>query len=262
MVMENGLHPYQDFAHFHMPNLVYIYAPLFLTDNPILYARILTGLCAFGICFVIFWHGRYLLSDLHWFPRIVVPAMTVILLLHSHIFKHSVSHVWNHAISVFPALLAFVLLIRWRRNPEATWLIGICGLTLGMAIGIRLTVVLLVIPFLFAILMHPVSSSAQRRRNFLVFTVSGLAANLPALYFLFFSFSEFWYGNMNYPHLFTEYYNEIDFQRAMDLPGKLRYFFLSQENEWDFTTADWLCGNCQHNFIYCLSCCPQNDHPV
>ena len=54
MVAEYNLHPYKDFPYFHMPNLVYLYALLFmLTDYPFLVARLFSALCAVAISLII-----------------------------------------------------------------------------------------------------------------------------------------------------------------------------------------------------------------
>ena len=223
LISEFGLHPYRDFAYFHMPNLSYLYAPLFLSDNPILLARIVTALCAFGICVAVFWHGFHVLRNRHWLIRSLAPVSVMLLLAHSHMFKHAASHVWNHTSSVLFFLIAFILLLRWRDKPHATYLLGCSGFTLGMAIGIRLSVAPVVIPFLFLILFH--TEHSARLKCLVVFAVAGLAANLPALYFLAFNFSETIFGNLVYPGFNTEYYREIGFERAMDLSGKGDYFW-------------------------------------
>ena len=235
LIAESGLHPYRDFAYFHMPNLSYLYAPLFFSDNPLLLARILTALCAFGICLTVFWHGCHTLRNRDRLVQLAVPVCLVLLLVHSHMFKHAVSHVWNHAPSVLFCLFAFILLLRWRERPRSTLLIGCSGFTLGMAIGIRLSIAPMVIPFLFLILIHP--EKETRSKCLLTFAVAGLGANLPGLYFLVFDFSEFIFGNLVYPGFNTEYYREIGFSRAMDLPGKTTYFW------------NWIMGRPSHQLI-------------
>jgi len=226
MVFDHGLHPYRDFAYFHMPNLVYIYTPLFLTDNPMLYARLFNGICGFGICVIIFWHGRYLLRKHLWWAKLIIPICLMVLLVHSHMFKVAISEVWNHSSSGFFGLLAIVLLVRWQRNPQLTYLAALCGFSLGMAIGIRLSFAPLILPFLYFLLTNPETDGTGKKQNFLLFSICGLTANLPGLYFLIFNFSEFWFGNMIYPALNTAYHEELEFKRAMDFQDKIEYLKL------------------------------------
>ncbi len=48
MVARYGFHPYRDFAYFHMPNLVYWYAPFFLVPYSFTLKRLQTEVCRCG----------------------------------------------------------------------------------------------------------------------------------------------------------------------------------------------------------------------
>ena len=108
MVARAGLQPYQDFAYFHMPNLVYLYAPFFFTASPFLAARLLAGLCAVGIGLTTFLFARALFAGHEKLSRLLVPLAGTALLVHSPLMHDTASHVWNHTPATLCALLAFL----------------------------------------------------------------------------------------------------------------------------------------------------------
>jgi len=229
-----GLHPYRDFAYFHMPNLVYIYSLFFGTENPLLTARIFTAICGFGICATLIYYGRHLLKGHNQWVRLIVPVALTIIFCHSYIYKIALYHVWNHASSVLLAALAFTVITKWNLDKQDKSYILFAGFTLGMAIGIRLSIAPIIIPFTYLILAQPDLTFTSRKSQFLLFTLAGFIANLPGLYFLFFHFDSFWFGNLTYPQMNTSFYEGIGRQNAMDLPGKFDFFWekiLRRHNE-------------------------------
>jgi hypothetical protein len=104
MVAERGLHPYCDFPYFHMPNMVYLYAPFFLlTESPFLAARLFVGLCGLGICLVIFQVTRTLFWRSGQGYALVLAVSSTALIVHSPLFEAATSHVWNHTPSTLCA---------------------------------------------------------------------------------------------------------------------------------------------------------------
>jgi len=223
MVAQYGLHPYKDFAYFHMPNLVYLYAPFFFTPYPFFLARIFVGICGFGICLTIFLYARSLLSRYGKLVSITIPICITVLLLHSQLYKLAASHVWNHTPSTFFALLAFLLLCRGIRSVKRLTFFFFSGMSLGMAIGIRLSFAPLIIPFLLVIIFSHAGTFKTKGLQVLAFCVGGLLANVVAIFFFFTSYQDFRFGNFGYAGLNTLYREEMSYSRAMTLVGKFKY---------------------------------------
>ena len=223
MVAQYNHHPYQDFAYFHMPNLVYLYAPLFLLPYPFLLARIFVGIFSIGICFLIFFTAYSLFAEKEKLGSLIIPISITILFVHSPLFEYASSYVWNHSQSVMFAIMAFLFhTVAIRRNNPLLPLF-LSGLCLGMAIGIRLTYAPLVAPFLLATMIYSRSPVKEKAFQVMAFSGGGLLANLPTIYFFLTSFDNFIFGIFGYPVLNTSYRQDTSFPRAMTLIGKFEY---------------------------------------
>ena len=223
MVARHWQHPYRDFAYFHMPNLVYVYSLFFLTPYPFLLARLFVGLCAFGICLTIYGHARTVFGDRPGIFGRLAPACILLLITHSFLFRVAAGHVWNHAASTLCAVVAFLLQCHAIRTTNRTRFVFLAGLTLGMGMGIRLTVAPLVVPFLLAIWLFAGGTARRKGWESVVLCGGILVANLPAVFFLLTSPSEWWFGNIVYPSLNTLYRDVAGYPVAMDLARKLAY---------------------------------------
>lgn len=224
MVMQYGLHPYQDFAYFHMPNLVYIYAPFFLTPYPFLLARLFVGLCGIGICLILYFFARKLFSSYNKLISLLIPSSVCILFIHAPLYQSAVSCIWNHTPSTFFALLAFLLHCRGLFRSKSIYLF-LSGTCLGMAIGIRLSFAPLLLPFIFTIVFFQKNLLRMKVVDILAFSIGGLLPNIPAIYFFFTHHEAFWFGNLGYARLNTLYREEMGWTTAMSLPGKIHFLF-------------------------------------
>ncbi|HEY2990447.1 MAG TPA: glycosyltransferase family 39 protein [Candidatus Binatia bacterium] len=225
LAAEHNLHPYQDFPYFHMPNLVYIHAAFFrFSDYPFLCARLFSAFCAIGIALTIFLISRSLFKD-DQDAGLIVAASASVLLTNSPLFASAAAQAWNHTSSTFCALLAFVFHGAALRRAVSWKFFLLSGFFLGMAIGIRLSFAPLIVPFLAVVFL----SSARRSRTLwpalAAFAIGGLAANLPALYFLAAAPDKFFFGNFGYAALNTLYRQEMNYGKAMTLGAKLEFFF-------------------------------------
>ncbi|MGH7767106.1 MAG: glycosyltransferase family 39 protein, partial [Candidatus Binatia bacterium] len=224
LVAEHNLHPYQDFPYFHMPNLVYVYAFFFqLTDYPFLWARLFTAVCAMGISLVTFLASRSLWSKDDEHKGFMIAASTALLLTNSQLFASAAAQAWNHAPSTLCALSAFLFHVRGLRRSMSWKFFLLSGFSLGMAIGIRLSFAPLIVPFLAVMFLSPSHNLGRIGVGVLAFGIAGLAANLPALYFLDTSTEQFLFGNFVYPSLNTLYRQEMNYDRAMTFGGKVSY---------------------------------------
>jgi hypothetical protein len=220
LVAQYGLHPYQDFAYFHMPNLVYLYAPFFLVPYSFMLARLFVGICALGICLTIFLTARSLFAGQSKLNSLILPVSSAALLIHSGMFRYASSHVWNHTPSAVCAVVAFLLACQAILGNKPSAYFFMSGVSLGMAIGIRLSFAPLVVPFLLAIVVFRAGTVREKAMNAMTFAIGGLFANLPAVYFFFTSYKEFLFGNLGYPKLNTIYRQEWSFTGAMTFAAK------------------------------------------
>ena len=224
MVAERGLHPYRDFPYFHMPNMVYLYAPFFLlTEYPLLAARLFVGLCGMGICLVLFQVARTLFWGRSQVNSLVLALSSMILLVHSQLFAVATSHIWNHTPPTLCALLAFLVHCRALRSCSREYFF-LSGILLGMAIGIRLSFAPLVFPFLVTLFVFPPCDLRSKTLAGLAFALGGLIANAPSIYFMLTCGPDFIFGNLSYATLNTLYRSQTNWAAAMTLAGKIRFF--------------------------------------
>ncbi len=222
MVAEYGLHPYKDFAYFHMPNLVYLYTPFFFTSHPFMLARLFVGICGLAISLTIFLYARSRMTSHGKLISLVVPICITGLLIHSSLFGHGLECVWNHTPATLCAILSFLLHCHAIRNKKPSTFF-LSGLSLGMAIGIRLSFAPLIIPFVLAIAVFLPATFKTKGLYSLAFLAGGFVSNLPAIFFLYTSLDDFLFGNLAYPKLNTLYREEMLYPIAMDLFGKIKY---------------------------------------
>ncbi len=222
LVAQYGLHPYHDFPYFHMPNLVYLYAPFFLVPYSYMLARLFVGTCALGICLAIFLTARSLFTGHDKLSSLILPISSFALLIHSPLYHFASSYVWNHTPSTLCAVLAFLLHCQAIRSNKPSRYFFISGVSLGMAIGIRLSFAPLVLPFLLAVVIFRTGTIRDKGLHAMVFAIGGLLANLPALYFFFTTYDNFVFGNLGYAKLNTIYRQEMLFSGPMTVAGKVK----------------------------------------
>jgi hypothetical protein len=223
MIARHGLHPYQDFAYFHMPNLAYLYAPFFFTSYPFLMARLFVGICAAGICLTLFLIARTLFAEHDKLSRLIIPIASTALLIHSPLFHLASSCVWNHTPSTLCAVLSFLFHCRALRGKRPLPYFFVSGVSLGMAIGIRLSFAPLILPFFFSMMILRVGALRKKWMHMFVFTIGILLANLPAVFFFVSNYSDFVFGNLGYAKLNTLYRKEMEYTTAMTFIEKVRY---------------------------------------
>ncbi len=223
-VARYGLHPYRDFPYFHMPNLVYAYAPLFLFSHyPFLLARLLSGFFAIGVSIAVFLVSRSLLPQDDKRISLSVALSAAVLVANSSLYALAASRVWNHAPSTLCALIAFMAHSHALRGCRSGKYFLLSGIFLGMAIGIRLSFAPLVLPFLIMPILLPNSDAKWKVRGIVAFGAGGLLANALGLYFWITHPAQFWFGNVHYASLNTLYKAEMGYVTAMWIRDKLVY---------------------------------------
>lgn len=234
-LIARGLRPYVDFPYFHVPLLAYLYSLLF---------QIFPALLLSARLFSVVW-GWLTLLLLGWIvytrlaPRLRLPAALSLmsLLLAAPLFIHTSGRAWNHDLPSFLLLLAYLAYLRADQqaaNPPRRGLgLFACGLLIGLAASVRLSFALIAPAFLVAAWFvdwqrHGSSHTVWRSSlgAALWFGSGGLLGLFPIFWAARLDPAAFWFGNVDYIRLNTEYYRTLPQPpAAMDLLGKLRYCF-------------------------------------
>jgi len=119
--------------------------------------------------------------------------------------------------AILCALLAFLLHCHAIQSKRPLVLFLFSGVSLGMAIGIRLSFAPVIVPFLFAIAVHRPAATKDRVLRVVAFTIGGLLANLPAIYFCLTNYQQFVFGNLGYRQL------QPKFPTPMTFVEKIQY---------------------------------------
>ena len=211
-----GLLPYVDFPHFHMPYFVFVYGLLGeWTGKLLLSARLVSVAGAWGTMLLL--HATVLRASRGLLPawRHGLACGAVLLLLFNPLYVYTSGLAWNHDLAVMLALAAFLVHLP---GSGRAWL---AGMLLGLAIGVRLSVAPLAASFL---IVQQLREERGHRARMAVTFLSGLAvALLPCAVLLVLAPRAMLFGNLEYPALNTAYRVQEGFDRAMDLPAKLDY---------------------------------------
>ena len=218
LLTQDGLLPYHDYPYFHMPNQVYLYAALtWWTPYKLLVARIIQVLCGTAIAVLLFATGWRLLGRLDPLGRWLTAGGLLLVLVSSRLFRYTDGLAWNHETSTLCALAALLLHLRGLSGPRPASL-GLGGLLLGCAIGIRLSFAPVAVPFLLSFwLSRSLVRQGQRLGGLLLWSLGMTIGLLPAIVPLVTAPSQFIFGNLGYPRLSA-------FLAHVTLPEKLVFF--------------------------------------
>lgn len=220
-----GLIPYRDFAYFHVPYLVYVYGGLFsLSDHYLLMSRLFAAVCAAGTCGAIGWATWRAFHEKSWTFRIVATLGVVLIFLGSPVVGNTIGHSWNQEPSVFLILLAFLCHRAALDRSKPVVLLTVSGLLIGLAIGMRVTMAPVVLPFLVAIWMN--QSTRGSRVSLLCIHAAGIGLALVPLVVAFASApAPFVFDNIEFPQVNVTYRYSVGEPRTMTLLKKLRFLF-------------------------------------
>jgi hypothetical protein len=102
----------------------------------------------------------------------------------------------------------------------------LCGLFIGIATGNRLNYLVLIVPFIFAILFDPFfNHQKEKLYSFIFFFTGFLAALLPAGILFLLAPKQFIYGNFHYIALNTIYRKNLGYPISMNFLDKLTFFY-------------------------------------
>jgi hypothetical protein len=213
LIAHAGLLPYRDFPYFHLPYLSLIYALVFqFSSYPLLAARLVEVAAAFGTTLII-----YLL--LRRKPRtwsgVVIGASGVLIWVFNPLTQYASGLAWNHDLALLCCLLAYAAFQAGEPSGKRS---VASGIGIAIAAGIRATFLLAS----FAFLLFTIVGRA-RKATAIAWTAGIMVGSLPNLIFFAIAPSQFWFGNVSYAALNTQWRAEHEYDRAMTLDGKFAY---------------------------------------
>ena len=220
----HGLLPYRDYAYFHVPNLVFVYAALFRCSSYLLLtSRFFSVFCSLLLLLIIYVFSIEKLGHLSKGTRFGIAAAVTTCAFADPLFRSTYWRAWNHAFPILLIALAFLCYLRSRvRDKAACWLFA-TGLLTGLAAGSRLTFAPATFAFLLAMFCSDRRRAVWRRAGwFCAGTTLGVLPTL-ILFSLFpkqFVFGNLTYNDRLYPMLCSA--NALEYQ--MLPPYKLLYF--------------------------------------
>lgn len=218
--------PYRDYPHLQMPNLGLAYALIFrLSDHLLLSARLFSCLCAALSLSLIFYMVYDLFDKSSFWIKSGIAAGCVILILVNPLFWYTTGRAWNHDLAAFLAIAALFCHIKGFADPGRVkkWLFY-SGLTLGLAVGTRLSYALLLLPFLISLSYFPLLTGESRAHLLYQSILGTLTGLLTPLIFFLVSPQRFVYYNYQYHKLNETYYRTMGYLQGMNIGGKLQYF--------------------------------------
>jgi hypothetical protein len=225
LLANNSLLPYVNYPYHHSPNLVFIYALIFkLSSYSLLPARLFSAMCLFTSSILLASITHALLGkDDSWKFKVLALMVSLTFLLNP-LTKYTGSRAWNHDFPLMLSLLMTWLLLTQKHSVGFHRMIFFSSLSLGIAIGSRLSFAALVIPYFgyFLFLSRKHQPPVILRNIILGFF--GLSIGLlPLVILTGLSPNRSIFGNITYPRLSHTYYRLVDNPVAMTFLGKINY---------------------------------------
>ncbi len=221
LLAAHGLLPYLDYPYFHMPDLVFVVAALTgWTSWKLLAARTISAACGTATVAALFALGWRAMAGVPRPVRWCLVGGPVLVFFTCRLFTYTSGAAWNHDAAVLCLVLAFGAHVRGMRRGRVG-LIAAAGLMAGLALGIRLSFALAVVPLAASAGWGESPLSPRRRAVALAAAAGGAAlANVPVLWLLAVAPGRVAFGNLGYPALSTAYYRSIH-QHGLTVAGKV-----------------------------------------
>jgi 4-amino-4-deoxy-L-arabinose transferase-like glycosyltransferase len=210
-----------------MPYLTLAYAAVFkLTDWSLLPARAVSALSAALAAGLVYALTAWFLREERRITRFLVSSAATLLLITNPIFRYTSGRAWNHDLPTLLTLIAVALFLRGDTGARPRAWILASGAMVGFAVGIRLTYLVALVPFLLTILLsrHP---DRWRWRSVQIgsFSLGVVLASLPWLAFFAAAPRAFLFGNITYQTLNTDYRELLAHRVGETVLGKFVYFY-------------------------------------
>jgi hypothetical protein len=209
LLLRCGLLPYHDYPFFHFPNLAFIYAALFATNQYLLLtSRCFNAACA-GILlvFVVLVAARRLrsINGNDWLFGVVA----ALILSLNPFFRFTVGRAWNHDLPLLASVAALLTMLHAFGSKRPALCLFACGALLGLAIGTRLTFAPLPAAFILAVILFPNADLSRVRSVGLIFG-GLLIALVPTITLFVIAPHQFLFDNFIYNGPINLLFRQID----------------------------------------------------
>src|SRR4030067_3382833 len=169
-----------------MPNLIFVYALVNkVTEYSLLGARAVSVVFSMASIVLIFWISYNFFRGQRLSIRMTASVGGVILLLANPLYAYTSGLAWNHDLPILLALLAFSVHIHGAKKENPTLWTLISGGLIGLAIGTRLTFLLVAIPFFVTLFYFPGITTHKKRLKIILAFCLGMSLGLTPSLFLF-----------------------------------------------------------------------------
>ena len=223
VLVSQGQQLYADFAYLQTPALPLLYGLIFRLVDASAYlfvAKVATFLFYLGAAFTLYNITRHLTRD-----QFLPAALTTLFMLNSSMMT-AVRESSNYMLPILLIFAAFYLYLRAQEPTRWSYVnLVLCGACLAFAVATKLYYALLIPPFLLILAYTPRATSFQQRlyRQLAPLSIGLLIGSIPILWYLWKDFQDFWFYNVGYHVLNTEWRKQMGYERAMTLPTKLAY---------------------------------------
>lgn len=192
LVLE-GKTPYADFFYPQMPYLPYLFAAVFkVTGISWMAGRMVSVAAAVTLGVLLYRHVIGLTGKTRWgFAAVLLFIMTIKVAVWYTTIK-------SYSVSTLLIFVSYLLLHRWLSS-RSRWLLLLCGLFFGLAIGCRLTMAGLAPVYLYILLREGRRTGVVK--DVLMFGAGAALLLLPTLYFYWPSPDIFYFNNLGYHRL-------------------------------------------------------------
>lgn len=224
LFLHAGLLPYRDYACFHTPDLIFIFAALFTTTNHyLLAARAFNAGCAALLLLLVFNFSirRFrTVTEQNW----SVGLALVLILSLNPFFRFTAGRAWNHDLAVLGLVAAFLAFLRAEKSERPWWWLALCGAAVGLAAGTRLSFAPMVAPFVLAIFFFPVEGQ-KRIVSLACFGGAVALALLPVGVLCSLAPRQFFFDNFTYNSTVNLLYRAATVPREIAFWNKLSFPF-------------------------------------
>ena len=182
LLIDKGLLPYKDYPFNHTPNIVFVYALLFMfTSHLTLVANLFSVTCSIIMLSVLFRYICNLLPKEQAFTGLFLAASSIITLATNDLFVFTNVWSWNHELSTLLAILAFISHSHAAKSIRATRWFMLSGILLGLATGTRATSGFLLPAFIGSFIYLGNSSYRQKLVGLSMFLTGFLISLFPTI---------------------------------------------------------------------------------